>query len=103
MRRVDATRSDEVDASWGLTIDGGSRTYQITSVGDRWAVLDAGTRILYLDGRTVDLNDQITATDGPQLQLPGPGADRLLIGTNTTLLSVPFSGANPVPLVAPPE
>lgn len=99
VRRVDATRSDEVDATWGLTIDGGSRTYQITSVGDRWAVLDSGTRILYLDGRTVDLNDQISATDGPQLQLPGDGADRLLIGTNSALLSVPFSGANPVPLI----
>jgi hypothetical protein len=99
VRRVDATRSDEVDATWGLAIDGGSRNYQITSAGDRWAVLDAGNRILYLDGRTVDLTDLITATDGPRLQLPGPASDRLLIGTGSDLLSVPFSGANPVPLI----
>ena len=99
VRRVDATRSDEVEASWGLTIDGGSRSYQITSVGNCWAVLDAGTRILYLDGRTVDLTTQIAATEGPKLQLPGPDSERLLIGTDSALLSIPFSGANPVPLV----
>ena len=100
VRRVDATRSDEVDATWGLSIEGGSRTYQITAVGDRWAVLDVGTRTVYLDGRTVDLADEIAPTDGPELQLPGPGSDRLLVGTNTALVSVPFSGANPVPLIA---
>ena len=100
VRRVDATRSDEVDATWGLSIEGGSRTYEITAAGDRWAVLDVGTRILHLDGRTVDLTDEITATDGPKLQLPGPASDRLLVGTNSALISVPFSGANPVPLAA---
>ncbi len=100
VRRVDATRSDEVDATWGLTIEGGSRTYAITAAGDRWAVLDVGTRILHLDGRRVDLTEEIPATDGPKLQLPGPASDRLLIGTNSALISVPFSGANPVPLAA---
>ncbi len=98
VRRVDATRSDEVDATWGLTIDGGSRTYEVTAAGDRWAVLDVGTRILYLEGRTVDLSEEIAATDGPKLQLAGPGSDRLLIGTNSALISVPFTGANPVVL-----
>ena len=86
VRRVDATRSDEVEATWGLTIEGGSRTYEITAVGDRWAVLDVGTRILHLDGRAVDLGDEITPTDGPKLQLPGPDSDRLLIGTNSALV-----------------
>jgi hypothetical protein len=99
VRRVDATRSDEVDRSWGLDLSGGSRTYQITAIGDRWAVLDAGTRILYLDGRTVDLTDEITPTEGPKLQLPGPDSERVLIGTQGGLLSVPLSGANPVPLI----
>lgn len=99
VRRVDATRSDEVEASWGLSIDGGSRSYEITAAGDQWAVLDVGTRTLYVDGRTVDLSDEISVSDGPELQLPGPGSDRLLVGTNTALISVPFSGANPVPLV----
>ncbi|HEX7834095.1 MAG TPA: Ig-like domain-containing protein, partial [Pseudolysinimonas sp.] len=95
VRRVDATRSDEVDASWGLTIEGGSRSYQITAVGDRWAVFDTGTRILHLDGRTVDLTEEISATDGPKLQEPGPSSDRLLIGTGSALVSVPFNGADP--------
>jgi hypothetical protein len=99
VRRVDATRSDEVDAGWNLDIGGGSRNYQITAVGDRWAVFDAGTRILYLDGRTVDLTTQIDATADPVLQQPGPASERLLIGTQDALLSVPFSGAAPVPLI----
>ncbi|HEV7741596.1 MAG TPA: Ig-like domain-containing protein [Pseudolysinimonas sp.] len=99
VRRVDATRSDEVDASWGLKLDAGSRTYQITAAGDRWAVLDTGTRILYLDGRTVDLSAQIDPTAGPKLQLPGPPSERVLIGTQDGLLSVPLSGATPVPLI----
>lgn len=109
VRRVDATRSDEVDRSWGLDLGAGSRTYQITAVGDRWAVLDAGTRILYLDNRRVDLTGQLEPTDGPKLQLPGPASERVLIGTQDGLLSVPLSGATPVPLldgqsgsVAPP-
>lgn len=109
VRRVDATRSDEVDRSWGLDLADGSRSYQITAVGDRWAVLDTGTRILYLEGRAVDLSERITPTEGPKLQLPGPSAERVLIGTQDALLSVPFSGAQPVPLldgqsgsVAPP-
>jgi hypothetical protein len=99
VRRVEATRSDEVDASWGLNLDAGSRTYQITSVGDSWAVFDAGTRILYMEGRKVDLSTQIEPTAGPKLQLPGPAAERVLIGTQDGLLSVPLSGANPVPLI----
>ncbi|MEO8262756.1 MAG: Ig-like domain-containing protein [Pseudolysinimonas sp.] len=99
VRRVDATRSDTVDRSWGLDLDAGSRNYQITAVGDTWAVLDAGTRILYLEGRTVDLTNAIDATAGPKLQLPGPGSERVLIGTQEGLLSVPFSGATPVPLI----
>jgi hypothetical protein len=100
VRRVDATRSDEVEATWGLTIEGGSRTYEITAVGDRWAVLDVGTRILHLDGRAVDLGDEITPTDGPKLQQPGPDSDRLLIGTNSALVGVPLGGANPAPLAS---
>ena len=99
VRRVDATRSDEVDASWGLSLDTGSRNYQITAVGDRWGVLDAGTRILYLDGRTVDLSQQIGPTAGAVLQKPGPASERMLVGTQEALLSIPFSGANPVPLI----
>ena len=62
VRRVDATVSDEVDATWGLSLDAGSRNYQITAVGDRWAVLDAGSRILYLDGRSVDLTALVDPT-----------------------------------------
>lgn len=99
VHRVDASRSDEVDRSWGLPLENGSRNYQITAVGDTWAVLDAGTRILYLDGRTVDLAEQIDATAGPKLQQAGPAAERVLIGTQDGMLSVPLSGANPVPLI----
>lgn len=99
VRRVDATRSDEVDRTWRLDIPDGSRSYQITAVGERWAVLDTGTRVVHLDGRSVDLSTVVTATEGPKLQLPGPSADRVLVGTQDALLSVPFSGASPVPLI----
>ncbi|MGN6501612.1 MAG: Ig-like domain-containing protein, partial [Pseudolysinimonas sp.] len=99
VRRVDATRSDEVSASWRLNPDAGSRAYQITAVGDQWAVLDTGTRILYLNGRSVDLSAQVDPTAGAQLQQPGPASERVLVGTRDGLLSVPLSGAAPVPLV----
>lgn len=99
VRRVDATRSDEVDASWDLDLEGGSRNYQLTAVGDHWALLDAGTRTLYLADRAIDLADRVGPAAGPKLQLPGPDSGRVLVGIQGGLLSVPLSGAAPVPLV----
>ncbi|CAN5316816.1 Ig-like domain-containing protein [soil metagenome] len=99
VRRVDAARSDSFGQNWDLKIAGGSGNYQVTSVGSHWAVLDSGTRTLYLDGRTVDLTGLISAGDSALVQQPSVDRDRLLIGTDTTLLSVPLSGATPVPLL----
>lgn len=97
--RVDAATTTDVDATWSLPMPDGTSDLQITSVGDTWAVLDAGARVLYLDRQSVDLASVIDTADDPQLQLPGPDAERVLVGTSSSLISVPVSGAAPVPLV----
>lgn len=97
--RVDAARTTDVDTTWPLDTSAGTADLQITSVGTTWAVLDAGARVLYLNGRDVDLSSLIDDGDDPLVQRPGPQAERVLVGTGTSLLSVPLSGASAVPLV----
>ncbi|HWH27050.1 MAG TPA: Ig-like domain-containing protein [Pseudolysinimonas sp.] len=96
--RVDAAHSESADQTWDLTIPDPADV-QITSLGLHWAILDPTTSVLFHDGRSVDLGAVVPDGDAPVLQLPGPDSDRLLIGTRSSLISVPLSGAAPVPLV----
>ncbi|GMA93662.1 hypothetical protein GCM10025881_04860 [Pseudolysinimonas kribbensis] len=97
--RVDAATSDVVDDQWRATLAKGS-TYQTTSVGRQWAVLDAGARVLQLQGRTVDLSGLLPSASDPVLQQPGPAADRVLIASDQGLVSVPLDGGAPIRLVS---
>ena len=63
-----------------------SSGYQVASVGGHWAVLDAVTGALVVDGRQVDLSDR--ASGGLALQTGSDTGDEVLVATSTGLLSV---------------
>jgi hypothetical protein len=97
--RVDAATSDVVGGQWQASLAKGS-TYQTTSVGQHWAVLDVGARRLQLQGRTVDLSGLLPSGSDPVLQQPGPDADRVLVAGADGLVSVPLDGGAPIRLVS---
>lgn len=97
--RVDAASSDSVEATQSVSFPAGSTNLSITSVGGRWAVLDADANRLYLDGRSVDLAGIVGSGSGAVLQWASGAGDRVLVGYSGGLISVPLSGAAPVGLV----
>ncbi|MGN6324792.1 Ig-like domain-containing protein [Pseudolysinimonas sp.] len=97
--RVDAATSDVVASRWQTAFGAGS-TYQTTSAGGRWAVLDAGSRRLQLDGRAVDLSKLIPAGSDPVLQQAGPASDRILVASTRGLVAVPLDGGAPAAILA---
>jgi hypothetical protein len=97
--RVDAARSDEVDARWGTGL-GGVGDVEVTAVGDAWAVLDRAGRRVALERGVVDLSGFAEIGEDLVLQEPADDGDRILVGSETGLLSVPLSGADVAPLVA---
>ncbi|WP_395640393.1 Ig-like domain-containing protein, partial [Pseudolysinimonas sp.] len=96
--RVDAARSDVVDARWPTGL-GEVDDVQVTSVGGAWAVLDHDGRRLALERGIVDLSGLVAPGDDLAVQEPSAAGDRLLVGTETGLLGVPLSGAATVPIV----
>ncbi|MEI5582716.1 MULTISPECIES: Ig-like domain-containing protein [unclassified Agromyces] len=96
---VGADAPDAVVEEWQL--DGIDRDgdVQVTSVGGRWAVLDAGARRLHLEGRTVDLAGLVSGADGAVLQRPSLAGDGVLIATRERLVEVGFDGGAPTVLV----
>ena len=97
--RVDAARTDEVDARWGAGL-GDVTDVEVTAVGDTWAVLDHDGRRVALERGVVDLSVFAEVGEDLVLQEPAADGDRILVGSGTGLLSVPLSGADVVPLVA---
>ena len=94
--RVDVEQSDAVTATSSVT---GSRddrgAMSITSVGDHWALFDATSRRLTLDGRTIDLSRVIAAGSTPVLQRASTAGDAVLIADRDGLVSVPLDGGAP--------
>ena len=97
--RVNAAVSDTVDSTQTVEIGDAGGEFSITSVAGRWAILDSLARLLYLDGRTVDLGGFLGETDAV-LQWPSASGDRVLIGHAGGVLGVPLNGDAPVELVA---
>ncbi len=97
--RLDASRTDEVDARWATGL-GDVDDVEVTAVGDTWAVLDPDGRRIALERGVVDLSDFAEVGEDLVLQEPAADGDRILIGSETGLLSVPLSGADVVPVVA---
>ncbi|WP_051138669.1 Ig-like domain-containing protein [Agromyces italicus] len=90
--KVDAARSATVSSEWRID-PAADHELQITSAGGRWAVLDADTGVLSLDGRAIDLSAEI-GPDDARVQLASSAGDEIWIATNRALLAVdPDSGA----------
>lgn len=97
--RVALAGAQEIDATWpaGFAAVTGP---VLTAVGATWALLDPAGRRLVLPGRAVDLAPLVELGTDLVPQEPAAAGDRILLGTSTGLISVPLSGADPVPLVA---
>lgn len=97
--RVITARSDEVDARWSTGL-GEVDDVQLTAVGSTWAVLDPAGRRIALERGVVDLSPLVAVGEDLAVQEPSDAGARILIGSESGLLSVPVTGAEPVPLVA---
>jgi hypothetical protein len=97
--RVDAPRTDVVEERWSTGL-GEVDDLQLTSVGGDWAVLDVDGRRLALERGVIDLAGFVEPGEELAVQEPADAGERVLLGTETGVLGVPLSGADPVPLVA---
>ncbi|MCU1437854.1 MAG: tandem-95 repeat protein [Naasia sp.] len=99
--RVDAASGAVVDRTWQADVGPADDDFAVTSVGDRWAVLDATTRSLALDGRTVDLSALIGAGDSPVLQQAADTAadGAVYVASSGALVRVPLDGGEPETIV----
>lgn len=98
--RVDIEQSDAVTQTSTVSDFGDARSVMsITSVNDQWALFDANSRKLLVNGRTVELS-KFTASDGvPRLQQASATGDSVLIADKGGLVSVPIAGGEPQALV----
>ncbi len=89
--RIAPDRVDRVDRTWSIDV-ADSADLQITVARDRWAVLDAGTRLLHTDAGVIDLSGVIAASADPRIALASDDAAELLIGHRGGLISVTLDG-----------
>ncbi len=98
--RVAAATTATVVESHNVAFGGATSELSVTWVGSDWAILDATSRSLVIDGTTVDLTEFIEFGERPKLQVPSRTGSGVLVATNRALVSVPASGTNPVELVS---
>jgi hypothetical protein len=93
--RVDVSKSDAVTQTSAVNGFGTSRSVMsITSVGDTWALLDATSRKLLVNGRTVNLAKFIGSDSNPAIQRAATEGDAVLIADRDGLVSVPLGGGD---------
>ncbi|TFC27706.1 fibronectin type III domain-containing protein [Cryobacterium sp. MDB1-18-2] len=92
--------SGTVTSSQTLSAGSPGDDYQLTSVNGAWALLNATSRHLFLDGRDVDLSGLIVDGGAPALQQPSLSGSRVLIAHEQGLVAVPLSGGAPTVLVS---
>ncbi len=97
--RVDAAEEETVAARWEVPPVDDDHDVQITSIAEHWVVLDATARLLYIDGRSVDLSSLLEDNSDPVLQSPSAAGDAVAIGIRGGLLSAPLDGGEPSRLV----
>jgi hypothetical protein len=99
--RVDIERSDAVTLTSAVNGFGDARSsMSITSVGDQWALFDATSRMLLVNGRTVDVSKFIPSNGVPRVQSASATGDSVLIAHKGGLISVPIADGAPRALVA---
>ncbi len=96
---VDSARGDTVTATERVNAGTPEDSYQLTSVGGRWAIFNESTRHLLLAGADIDLSRIVGADDEPMLQEASDAGNRILLATRSGLIAVPLSGGQPQELV----
>ena len=94
VRRVDAAGTGMVEATAASTIDMTTGEPTIASVGGHWAVLNASTGQIEVDGTVTDLSGIAGTGSRLVLQKASSAGDGVLVGYDGGLLSVPFSGSD---------
>jgi len=75
--------------------------YQLASVGGNWALLNASSAHLFLEGQDIDLGAAIgIEITGLRLQQNSIAGDRVLVAHDAGLVSVPLAGGAPTVLVS---
>lgn len=95
--RVNAAAAAVVLQTDSTSFDASGDTFEITSVGGEWAVLDSNTGMLETASGVTDLSNRIEGT--PALQQPAAEGDAVLIGHAAGLVSARF-GAGVTDLVS---
>ncbi|GAA1944500.1 Ig-like domain-containing protein [Agromyces allii] len=91
VRRVDVDESESVVEQWQTDVADPESTFQVTSVGGRWAVLDERTMVLHLADGAVPLADVMGAADDPHLQEPSVDGEVVAVASRTGLVTVGLS------------
>ena len=97
--RIDVADPDTVDAEPARLADPEDDVV-ITSVSDRWVLLDRDTGDLSIEGRVVRLGDAIPDVADAELQLPTDTGERILVSHPGGLVSTTVAGGTPRQLVA---
>ncbi|MCX7521190.1 Ig-like domain-containing protein [Microbacterium sp. STN6] len=88
LRRVDLAAGTAMQTVGDVSIDKADDELSITSIGGHWALLDATTRMLYLDRGRVDLSDALAGATGAVLEQPATSGDTVYIASSAGLVSV---------------
>ncbi|UOE44622.1 Ig-like domain-containing protein [Agromyces larvae] len=98
--RVDVTAGATVTDTWQLDPVDGTPDVQISSIADRWVVLDRSASVLRTADGAVDLAETVRPGDGAVLQLPSTVGDAVAVATREHLVAVPLDGQAVRTLVA---
>jgi len=96
--RVAPDGVDRVERTWSIDV-ADTAALQITIVRDRWAVLDAGTRLVHTASGVIDLSRFISPAGDPRVALASNDAGELLITHRAGLVSVSLDGGTITELV----
>ncbi len=98
--RIDAAETASVVETHDVEFGSASSDLSVTWSGSNWAILDASTRSLVINGHLVDLSEFVGAGELPKLQVPSHSGAGVLLATSRELLAIPASGGTPVALVS---
>ncbi|GLI25965.1 fibronectin type III [Agromyces rhizosphaerae] len=94
--RFDAADGTAVERTWQVGGEiAADAEWSITTVGGRWALLDATAEVLHLEGGSVELGDLVGPGGGVVLQEPATDGDAVLVAHRSGLLAVPFDAGTP--------
>ena len=96
--RVDAASSDTTAQTTGVDFAPAGTRIGISSVDDRWVLLDSANRSLSIQGVVVDLGGVLPENSGAILQSAADDGGRVLVSYDGGLVAVPLTGGAPVEL-----